>query len=73
MGGEGSAYGAFIGAALIFVIRNALLMAGIDSNWQGTFVGVFLVAAVYLGKLRAKRRRESGRNGASHQHGRRKR
>lgn len=42
MGGEGSAYGAFIGAALIFVIRNALLMAGIDSNWQGTFVGVFL-------------------------------
>ena len=36
------------------VIRNALLMAGIDSNWQGTFVGVFLVAAVYLGKLRAK-------------------
>ena len=55
MGGEGSAYGAFIGAALIFVIRNALLMAGVDSNWQGTFVGVFLVAAVYLGKIRAKR------------------
>ena len=54
LGGEGSAYGAFIGAALIFVIRNALLMAGVDSNWQGTFVGVFLVAAVYLGKLRAK-------------------
>jgi ribose transport system permease protein len=54
MGGEASAYGAFIGSALIFVIRNALLMAGIDSNWQGTFVGVFLIAAVYLGKLRAK-------------------
>ena len=50
MGGEASAYGAFIGAALIFVIRNALLMAGVDSNWQGTFVGVFLIAAVYLGK-----------------------
>ncbi|MBV8402008.1 MAG: ABC transporter permease [Acetobacteraceae bacterium] len=55
MGGEGSAYGAFIGAALIFVIRNALLMAGVDSNWQGAFVGVFLIAAVYLGKIRAKR------------------
>ncbi len=55
MGGEGSAYGAFIGAALIFVIRNSLTMAGVDSNWQGTFVGVFLVAAVYLGKVRAKR------------------
>ncbi len=54
LGGHGSAYGAFIGAALIFVIRNALLMAGVDSNWQGTFVGVFLVAAVYLGKIRAR-------------------
>ena len=40
MGGEGGAYGAFIGAALIEVIRNSLLMAGVDSNWQGTFVGV---------------------------------
>ena len=55
MGGEGSAYGAFIGAALIFVIRNSLTMAGVDSNWQGVFVGVFLVAAVYLGKIRARR------------------
>jgi|SRR5579871_5000095 len=56
MGGEASAYGAFIGAALIFVIRNSLLMAGVDSNWQGTFVGVFLIAAVYLGKIRGSKR-----------------
>ncbi|MFZ0209304.1 MAG: ABC transporter permease [Roseiarcus sp.] len=56
MGGEASAYGAFIGAALIFVIRNSLLMAGVDSNWQGTFVGLFLIAAVYLGKLRGAKR-----------------
>ena len=39
MGGEGGAYGAFIGAALIEVIRNSLLMAGVDANWQGAFVG----------------------------------
>jgi ribose transport system permease protein len=56
MGGEASAYGAFIGAALIFVIRNSLLMAGVDSNWQGTFVGLFLIAAVYLGKIRGSGR-----------------
>jgi ribose transport system permease protein len=56
MGGEASAYGAFIGAALIFVIRNSLLMAGVDSNWQGTFVGLFLIAAVYLGKVRGSKR-----------------
>ncbi len=36
MGGEGGAFGAFIGAALIEVIRNSLLMAGVDSNWQGS-------------------------------------
>jgi ribose transport system permease protein len=56
MGGEASAYGAFVGAALIFTIRNALLMQGVDSNWQGTFVGAFLIAAVYLGKIRGARR-----------------
>ena len=56
MGGEASAYGAFIGAALIFVIRNSLLMAGIDSNWQGMFVGLFLIGAVYLGKIRGAKR-----------------
>ena len=56
MGGEGGAYGAFIGAALIEVIRNSLLMAGVDSNWQGTFVGVFIVLAVLLEGLRGRRR-----------------
>jgi ribose transport system permease protein len=56
MGGEASAYGAFIGAALIFTIRNSLLMAGVDSNWQGTFVGLFLIIAVYLGKVRGANR-----------------
>jgi len=56
MGGEGGAYGAFIGAALIEVILNSLLMAGVDSNWQGTFVGVFIVLAVLLEKLRGRRR-----------------
>jgi ribose transport system permease protein len=49
MGGAGSAFGAVIGSALLEVIRNALLMAGIDSNWQGTFVGAFIILAVLLG------------------------
>ena len=46
MGGEGGVYGAVIGAALIEVIRNSLLMAGVDANWQGTFVGLFIILAV---------------------------
>ncbi|HEX2146264.1 MAG TPA: ABC transporter permease [Pseudorhizobium sp.] len=49
MGGAGTAFGAIIGAALLEVIRNALLMAGIDSNWQGAFVGAFIILAVLLG------------------------
>jgi len=56
MGGEGGAYGAFIGSALIFVIRNSLLMAGVDSNWQGMFVGCFIILAVVLERVRGKRR-----------------
>jgi ribose transport system permease protein len=55
MGGLGGAYGAFIGAALIEVIRNSLLMAGVDSNWQGAFVGLFIVLAVLLQRIRGKR------------------
>jgi ribose transport system permease protein len=49
MGGGGTAFGAIIGAAFLEVIRNALLMAGIDSNWQGAFVGAFIILAVLLG------------------------
>ena len=56
MGGEGGAYGAFVGAALLEVIRNSLLMQGIDSNWQGAFVGVFIILAVLLEKIRGRRR-----------------
>jgi len=56
MGGEGGAFGALIGAALIEVIRNSLLMAGVDANWQGAFVGIFIILAVLLEKLRGRRR-----------------
>jgi ribose transport system permease protein len=52
MGGAGGAYGTFIGAALIEVIRNSLLLAGVDANWEGTFVGLFIVFAVLLSKFR---------------------
>jgi ribose transport system permease protein len=54
-GGEGGAYGAFIGAVLIELIRNGLFMAGVDSNWQGLFVGVVIVFAVLLNRIRGSR------------------
>jgi len=55
MGGEGAAFGAFIGAALIEVIRNSLLLAGVDPYWQGTFVGLFIILAVLLERIRGRR------------------
>lgn len=55
MGGQGGAYGAMIGAALIEVIRNSLLLAGVDPYWQGAFVGMFIILAVLLERVRGKR------------------
>jgi ribose transport system permease protein len=55
-GGEGGAFGAVIGAALLEVIRNGLLLAGVDPWWQGTFVGSFIILAVLVEKLRGRRR-----------------
>lgn len=56
MGGAGGAYGSFIGSALIEVIRNSLLMAGVDANWQGAFVGAFIILAVLLERIRGRKR-----------------
>lgn len=42
-GGCGAAFGAVIGAQLIEVIRNSLIMLGINTFWQGTLVGSFIV------------------------------
>jgi ribose transport system permease protein len=50
-GGVGSAIGATVGAALIEVIRNGLLLAGVDPYWQGAFVGLFIILAVLTDKL----------------------
>jgi ribose transport system permease protein len=52
MGGSGTPYGVIIGAALIEVVRNSLLLAGTDPYWQGTFVGLAIGLAVLLERLR---------------------
>lgn len=55
-GGFGTALGAAIGSILIEVIRNALLIAGVNPFWQGMFVGGFILAAVLLERIRSLRR-----------------
>jgi ribose transport system permease protein len=57
-GGAGTALGAVIGAALIEVIRNSLILLGISTFWQGSFVGVFIILAVAIERLRAVRKTE---------------
>ena len=52
MGGVVYALGAPIGAALMELIRNSLLLAGIDALWQQFFVGLFLIIAVLLEQIR---------------------
>lgn len=52
MGGVAYALGAPIGAGLMELIRNSLLLAGIDALWQDFFVGLFLILAVLLEQIR---------------------
>lgn len=56
-GGSGTAFGAVVGAALIEVIRNSLILLGISTFWQGSFVGSFIILAVAFDRLR---RRDNG-------------
>jgi ribose transport system permease protein len=52
MGGVGTSFGAVIGAVLIEVIRNSLLLANVQTFWQGAFVGGALILAVLIERLR---------------------
>jgi ribose transport system permease protein len=56
-GGSGTAFGAVVGAALIEVIRNSLILLGISAFWQGSFVGSFILIAVAIERLRSIRQR----------------
>lgn len=51
-GGEGTAIGAVVGALLIEVIRNSLILLGISTFWQGMFIGASIIVAVGFDRLR---------------------
>ncbi|MCW1931972.1 ABC transporter permease [Pararhodobacter zhoushanensis] len=54
-GGEGTAVGAVVGAFLIEVIRNSLILLGISTFWQGMFIGTFIIVAVAFDRFRNRR------------------
>jgi ribose transport system permease protein len=55
LGGVGGPLGAIVGAALIEVIRNGLVLARVNTYWQDTLVGVIIIAAVFVDRLRSRR------------------
>jgi ribose transport system permease protein len=56
-GGEGSVLGSLIGAALMGVIKNALILLGVNVYWQSVVIGIVIVLAVGLDAWRQSRRR----------------
>jgi ribose transport system permease protein len=51
-GGAGTAFGALVGASLLEVIRNSLGLLGIQSYWQGVFIGSFILVAVAFERIK---------------------
>ena len=54
-GGVGGPAGAVIGALLIEVIRNGLVLAGINAYWQIVLVGAIIILAVLVDRMRTMR------------------
>lgn len=53
-GGIGSVVGVIWGAALLGVVRNGMALLGVDSFWQQVVIGVVIILAVVIDKLRSR-------------------
>ena len=58
-GGEGSVFGAIIGAFIVATLRNGLNLNGINSFWQQVILGALIILVVYYDTMRTKRSREA--------------
>lgn len=52
MGGEGTVLGVIIGAAIMGVLRNGLVLLGVSAFWQQFALGAIIVLAVTVDRLR---------------------
>ena len=57
MGGEGTVVGVLIGAIIMGVIRNGLVLMQVSSYWQELIIGSIIVLAAVLDVIRTRRRR----------------
>lgn len=53
-GGKGSILGTIIGALIISVLNNGLVIIGIPQEWQNVILGVVILLAVYTDTIRRK-------------------
>jgi len=53
-GGLGGPLGAIVGCVLLEVIRNGLVLAQVNSYWQQTLVGVIIILAVLVDRIRSR-------------------
>ena len=54
-GGEGTVTGTIIGAAIIGVLRNALVLLSVDSYFQTLIIGAVIIVAVSIDQIRKSR------------------
>ena len=54
-GGSGTVYGTILGALLLSMMTNALVIAGVDYFWQLVIMGVIVLIAVAINNLRERR------------------
>ena len=52
-GGKGSALGALLGALIIKMIDNGIVILGIDQNYSKIIIGAAVIIAVLLDQLNA--------------------
>ena len=56
-GGSGSIVGAIIGAAIMGVLRNGLVLLNVSAYWQQTVIGIVIILAVTLDNLHHMRKK----------------
>lgn len=55
-GGSGSIVGAIIGAAIMGILRNGLVLLDVSAYWQQTVIGAVIILAVALDNLRHRQK-----------------
>lgn len=55
-GGSGSVIGTLCGLLIMQIVRNGLVISGVNTNWQTVALGVIMIAAVGVDLLRRKAR-----------------